>query len=101
MKITQQNTDSAILEELSRRLTQARLDRNLTQEELATAAGISKRTVERAETGHSVQLSNLIRAFRALNIAQNFDQLLPPLPPSPIEQLKLRGKERQRASSHK
>jgi len=101
MKIENQNTDSAILAELGKRFTQARLDRNRTQEELAGVAGVSKSTIERLETGRSVQLSNLIRAFRALNLTQNLDQLIPQTAPSPIEQLKLRGKERRRASSQK
>ncbi len=101
MEITQKNTDTAILEELGRRLAQVRLDRNLTQGDLANAAGLSKRTVERSETGGSIQLSSFIRLLRALGIAQNFDQLLPPLLASPMEQLKLRGKERRRASSRK
>ena len=101
MKIETANTDFAILAELGMRLTQARLGRNFTQEELATAAGVSKRTVERLESGHSVQLSNLVRVFRALNFAQNLDQLIPPVAPSPIEQLKLQGKERRRASARK
>lgn len=101
MKIGNQNTDSAILAELGKRFTQARLDRNRTQEELAGVAGVSKSTIERLETGRSVQLSNLIRAFRALNLTQNLDQLIPQTAPSPIEQLKLHGKERRRASSQK
>jgi putative transcriptional regulator len=101
MKIENQNTDSAVLAELGKRLTQARLDRNRTQEELAAAAGVSKRTIERLETGQSVQLSNMVRAFRALNLAQNLDQLIPQAAPSPIEQLKLHGRKRRRASSQK
>jgi putative transcriptional regulator len=100
-KIEDQNTDAAILAELGKRLTQARLDRNRTQEELADAAGVSKRTIERLEAGQSVQLSNLIRAFRVLNLVQNLDRLIPQAAPSPIEQLKLHGKERRRASSRK
>jgi putative transcriptional regulator len=101
MKIENQNTDAAILAELGKRLTQARLNRNRTQEELAGAAGVSKRTIERLEAGQSVQLSNMVRAFRALNLAQNLDQLVPQMAPSPIEQLKLHGKQRRRASSQK
>ena len=101
MKIENLNTDSAILTELAKRLTRARLDRNFTQEELAAAAGTSKRTIERLEMGHSVQLSNLVRVFRALNLTQNIDQLIPPVAPSPMQQLKLQGKERRRASAHR
>ena len=101
MDLSKDLSDSATLEELGRRLTQARLDRNLTQEELATAAGVSKRTIERLETGSSVQLSNFIRTLRALDLVQSLEHVIPPVAPSPIAQLKLQGKERQRASSPK
>ena len=51
MKITKQATDEVILGELGGRLAKIRLDRNLTQAQLATQAGVSKRTVERLEAG--------------------------------------------------
>jgi transcriptional regulator with XRE-family HTH domain len=101
MKIVGQSTDSAILVELGTRLMHARLLRNLTQDDLANAAGVSKRTVERLEAGHSVQLTNLIRVLRALFLLQNLEQLIPPKGPTPLEQLRLRGKERRRASTGK
>lgn len=91
----------AVLSKLGLRLAQARLDHNFTQEDLASAAAVSKRTVERLETGQSVQLSNLVRILSALNLTQNLEQLLPPTGPRPIEQLKHQGKERRRASSAK
>jgi hypothetical protein len=51
------------------------------------------------EAGHSVQMSNLIRAMRALHLTQNIDALLPAAEgPSPLEQLKHKGRERKRAS---
>lgn len=99
MKISRQNTDQAVLTELGARLLQARLQRNWTQQELAEAAGISKRTVERAEAGESNQLSSVIRLFRALELIERFDTLLPETGPSPIEQLKRKKQQRQRASS--
>lgn len=91
--------DTHILDTLGSRVSQQRLARNLTQAELATAAGVSKRTVERFEAGDSTQLANFIRILRALNLLGGLDLLLPELSPSPIEQLKLQGKRRQRASS--
>ena len=100
MKIGNQK-DAAILEELGLRLAQARLDHNFTQEDLATAAAVSKRTVERLETGQSVQISNLVRVLSALHLARNLEQLVPPVGPRPIEQLKHQGKGRRRASSAK
>lgn len=101
MRIEDKNTNAAILGEFGRRLARVRLECNYTQEALAIAAGVPKRTIERVETGHSIQLSGLVRIFRALNLSQNLDQLIPPVAPSPIAQLKLQGKERRRASANK
>lgn len=87
--------------ELGKRLAETRLERNLLQADLAKLAGISLRTLERAEAGYSVQLSNLIRLCRALHLAQHFETLIPEMPPSPIAQLKLQGRKRRRAASVK
>lgn len=99
MRILTTLTDEAVLAELGRRLAKYRLDRNLTQAELAQAAGVSKRTVERIEAGASAQLTHFIRVCRALGLLEHFETLIPEPLPSPIEQLKRRGKQRQRASS--
>lgn len=100
MKIDNQVTDGWVLAELGRRLAKVRLDRNVTQVELAKRAGVSKRTVERLESGAvGVQLSCLIRICRALDLLTRFEAFIPEPVPSPIVQLKLRGKERRRASS--
>jgi transcriptional regulator with XRE-family HTH domain len=98
MKISNENSDEAILSELGARLAQARLERNLTQAQLATQAGISKRTLERMESGAAMQVSAFIRACRALGLLENFERLLPEPGPSPIAQLKLGGRKRRRAS---
>ena len=92
-------TDSSALKMLGERVNRQRLQRNQTQAELATTSGVSKRTVERLEAGESTQLSNFIRILRALDLLDGLDLLIPEHPPSPIEQLKLKGQLRQRASS--
>ena len=46
--------EKGLLADLGLRLAQARVGRNLTQEGLAEAAAVSKRTIERLETGQSV-----------------------------------------------
>src|SRR5271157_180381 len=100
MKITKQATDEVILEELGGRLAKIRFDRNLTQAQLATQAGVSKRTVERLEAGTvGTQLSGFIRVCRALDVIERFDLLVPEPVPSPVEQLKMAGRRRQRAST--
>jgi transcriptional regulator with XRE-family HTH domain len=102
MKITKQATDEAILAELGGRLAKIRLDRNLTQAQLAAEAGVSKRTVERLESGAvATQLSGFIRVCRVLDVIGQFDLLIPEPVSSPIAQLRLRGRKRQRASAAK
>lgn len=102
MKKSKHVTAEALLSDLGGRLARVRLNRNLTQAELAEQAGVSKRTVERLESGAAAtQLSGFIRVCRALGLLERFDALIPESLPSPIVQLKLRGKQRRRASSAK
>lgn len=101
MDITNNLSDETVLRELGARVVRVRVGRGWTQGQLAEAAGLSKRTVERLERGRSVQLDSLIRVFRALELAQNFNHLIPPPAPSPIAQLKLQGKERRRVRARK
>lgn len=101
MKISNQLVDDAILCALGVRLGRIRLQHDLTQAELASQAGVSKRTVERMEAGGATQLVNLVRVCRALGLVEGFETLIPEPAPSPVAQLKLRGKERKRASSVK
>src|SRR5437588_595586 len=97
MKLTPELTDEALLRELGARLERRRIDANLTQAQLALEAGISKRTLERIETGDSTDFVMLIRVLRALKLVEGLENLIPDLPQSPITLLKLRGRERKRA----
>lgn len=97
--ISNEMSDKAILNELGLRISRYRLNRNMTQKALAVEAGVSTPTVQRAENGSSVQLLKLIRILRALNLIENIESLAPELAVSPLQQLKMSGKIRQRASS--
>lgn len=100
MRITKQATDGSILAEIGSRLARTRLDANLTQAHLAAQAGVSKSTVERLESGSvATQLSGFLRVCRVLDLIERFEALVPEPQPSPIEQLKLRGRTRRRAST--
>jgi transcriptional regulator with XRE-family HTH domain len=96
MKLYSQLTDAAILQELGARLERRRIDAHLTQAQLAEEAGISKRTLERIETGHSTDFALLLRVLRALKLVDGLESLVPDLPESPIALLKHRGRGRRR-----
>lgn len=98
MIITPELTDAAIAQELGDRIGRYRIEAQLTQAELAERAGLGKRTLERVEAGGGAELATVIRILRALNAIEGFERLLPELPASPIAQLELRGKQRQRVA---
>ena len=87
-----------ILENLGQQMARKRLERNLTQDELAKQAGVSRATVRRLEAGNSTQLTNLIRILGALGLAQNFAALVPETGVRPLEAIERKRKERKRAS---
>lgn len=101
MKISKLLTDEAILAEFGERLARRRIDLRLTQAELADQAGVSKRTVERAEAGASTQMVSVIRMFRVLDLLPGLDGLIPEAGSRPMDLLKLKGKARQRASGRR
>lgn len=94
---------TALAEKIGDRLKQARLNRNLTQSEVATLAGVARKTVINAEKG-KVQLDIMIAILMALDLTEQIDLFLPKQEISPLQLAKLQGKKRQRASgqrSHK
>ena len=99
MKIDSQLTDDALLALIGERLAALRLARNLTQQQLAQEAGLGLRTVQRLELGlAATQLSGFVRVCRVLGLIERFDLLIPEQAASPMQQLKLQGRKRQRAT---
>jgi transcriptional regulator with XRE-family HTH domain len=92
-------SDATALGELGHRIAKCRLNRNMTQDALAAEAGVSTPTIQRIEYGRSTQTANLVRVLRALGLLENLEALVPAPAASPLQQAKLRGKERRRASS--
>jgi len=101
MKIEKRLTDDAVLQELGGRLQEKRIEKKLSQADLAEKAGVGKRTVERIESGESIQMSNLIRILRALDLLGRLDAAIPETGTLPMDLIKLRGKTRQRVSRSK
>jgi transcriptional regulator with XRE-family HTH domain len=97
MRITSELTDDAVLAELGARLARTRLEQNLTQGQLAGEAGVGRATVERIEIGLGANLSSLVRILRVLGLLDAWEQLVPEPLSSPLERLRLQGKQRRRA----
>ncbi len=87
----------ALTEELGERLKQARLNKNLTQQDIAEHSGLSRRAVINAEKGKAT-LEAFVAILMALGLAEQLNLFLPPQPISPIQLAKLQGEKRQRAS---
>ena len=90
--------DLAILREIAARLKRRRLNLNITQQELADRAGISRNTVSYIEQGEPFGMLTFIQLLRALDALDSIDSLLPPPGISPIQLAKMKGRERMRAS---
>ena len=90
-------TDKAIAKELGTRLRQHRLNRDLSQKQVAIAAGISITAVQGAERGETTILT-LTRILRILRSLDGLDAFLPPPPVSPLALARLEGRQRQKAS---
>ena len=63
---------------IGRRLQDFRISRRLSQEELASAAGISVRTLRRLEAEGDARLETLARVALALRAQDRFDGLFAP-----------------------
>lgn len=97
MKITSEKSETAVLRELGQRLVHERLKQELTQAQIAAASGVSKRTIERIESGHSAQFASVIRLLRALSLLEQLDTLVPSRDLPPAEFFLDGGRQRKRA----
>jgi len=98
--VSSTNSPTAVAEELGNRLKQARLNADLTQTELSEKSGISVKMIQGAERGKA-QLVTIIAILQALDLADQLNNFLKPQEISPLQLMKLQGKERQRASRRK
>ena len=83
---------------LGNQIRNARLRKNMRQEELAQRAGISLPTVSRLEAGGGSSLATFVRVLQVLKEEAWLEQLAPEVSISPT-QIHRRGRMRQRARS--
>ena len=94
-------SDTAILNKLGTRLKASRISSGLKQQELAAESGVGVSTIAKIESGQSVSLSLLISVMRTLGLLENLDLLVPEQKPSPMELLKMQGKQVKRVRTKK
>ncbi|NOX28980.1 MAG: helix-turn-helix transcriptional regulator [Actinobacteria bacterium] len=97
LTIDQERNDRQIMASLGQRIRAARLNRNLTQAEMATRSGIVRQTVAAIEGGNDVSLTTLVAVLRVLGLTDRIDSLVPEQVDSPMARLQNTSKPRQRA----
>lgn len=97
MQIRATSSTTEILHDLGTRLQRFRLQQNITVEDLASASGVSERTINRAEAGDNATLATVVKLLRALGRLDALDTFLPEPLPSPMEMAALGGRPRRRA----
>lgn len=87
------------IKDIGKRVSKLRLGHNMAQEDLAKLSGISLRTLKRLEAGENSSLETLLKVFNSLNLTERLFSIFPDTDVRPIERVKLKGRERQRASA--
>lgn len=90
-----------IIADLGQRFASVRLSQNLTQVQVAQAAGVGEATVARLEKGAASSIETVVRVMLALGLRSHLQALLPDPSIRPIERVRLQGRERRRARPKK
>ena len=91
-------SDAAILREMGAFVKTTRIDRNLTQDEVAYQAAISRSTLSFMERGENTALTNLLKVLRVLDALYVFSQFRVIEKISPMQLAKEEERRRKRAS---
>lgn len=100
MSALQYMTPDEIQAAIGERMKRLRLDRKLTQIDAAAKAGVSRRSLQKLESGAGSTLDTYVRVLKALGQLDTLDLLAPKPTVSPMELLDT-GRPRQRAPRRK
>lgn len=78
-----------------------RISQGIKQQELATESGVGVSTIAKIENGQSVTFSLLVSVMRTLGLLENFEVLVPEQKTSPMELLRMQGKQVKRVRTKK
>ena len=94
-------SNQEILRKLGQHLRQQRLSRNWTQIELAAQGGVDPGVLRKIEAGKGYTITAFIGVLRALGLLDDLIAAVPEPGPSPIEMVKLKGQQRERATGRR
>ena len=87
MQIDVLYSDEDILKELGERIKAERIRQKMTQAQLGINSGVGTSTIQRAESGESIQFLNIIKILRTLHQLHNLELLLPSSELTPMQYL--------------
>ncbi|MBN2227193.1 MAG: helix-turn-helix transcriptional regulator [candidate division Zixibacteria bacterium] len=91
-------SDPAIVTEIGQYVRQMRLNRNLTQKQLAKMSGVNRVTISKFEGGRASTLLTLVQILRALDKLSILNTFYEEAEISPLQLLNLKKKQRKRAT---
>jgi transcriptional regulator with XRE-family HTH domain len=94
-------SDNALFKEIGKKLKQMRLNKNITQDELAKISGLDRTTISQLENGRPATLLTLVQVLRALDKLELLNIFSTEPEISPLEAAKLKRQTRKRASKKK
>ncbi|MCY4306659.1 MAG: helix-turn-helix transcriptional regulator [Rhodobacteraceae bacterium] len=94
-------SSEAIIKELGQCLDSIRLSQNISQNDLASEAGVSRSTLTRLARGKPISLDSFVRIMQALKLTDQLAALLPDPSIRPVDLVRFAGKERRRARKKK
>lgn len=94
-------SDRALMKTIGVFIKSNRLNQNKSQDQVATAAGISRSTLSLLERGEKVRIDSLIQVLRMLGLLYIMDVFKVQDQVNPIEYAKLKKKQRKKASPKK
>ncbi|MCU1762825.1 helix-turn-helix transcriptional regulator [Pseudomonas sp. 14P_8.1_Bac3] len=94
-------TDQTIAKDIGRRIQAIRLKKNISLEDMAKSAGISRQTLHLLLNHGKGTFANLIAILRSINELERLSSLVEEVLPSPLQVIRMEGKKRQRASGRR
>lgn len=105
MQIQSRLTTDVVLSEVGERIRNYRMEKSLTQKDLSERAGLSRKSIVKAEAGGIVTLESLIMILRALGRLGDLNQLLPErtqqIDPFKVVETQKKKRQRVRPSSNR